>query len=129
MARRARNVVVVSSHAFAWDRALLATLRHRTLPFNSELDLEPLNEWRLGPRERLSLVAQFAAHQAFLQFASIADGDFSVDEWRVARKRGSDCRLVRVAARHPDPSTAPPMLALIHQFADAIDAPPLDVLR
>jgi len=129
MARRARNVVVVSPHAFAWDRALLATLRHSTLPFGAELDLEPLNEWNLGARERLSLVAQFAAHQAFLQFASIADGELSADEWRIVRKRGSDCRLVRVAARHPDPSTAPPMLTLIHQFADAIDAPPLDVLR
>jgi len=129
MARRARNVVVVSPRAFAWDRALLATLRHSTLPFGAELDLEPLNEWNLGARERLSLVAQFAAHQAFLQFASIADGEFSADEWRVVRKRGCDCRLVRVAARHPDPATAPPMLTLIHQFADAIDAPPLDVLR
>src|SRR5204863_7154999 len=71
----------------------------------------------------------FAAHQAFLQFASIADAEFIADEWRVARKRGSDCRLVRIAARRPDPATAPPVLTLIHQFADAIDAPALDVLR
>ncbi|HJW96290.1 MAG TPA: sigma 54-interacting transcriptional regulator [Thermoanaerobaculia bacterium] len=118
----------MSPSAFAWDRALLATLRHSTLPFNTDLELEPLTQ-NPGARERLSLVAQFAAHQAFLQFASIADGELVIDEWRVARKRGSDCRLVRIAARRPDPSTAPPVLSLIHQFADAIEAPPLDVLR
>src|SRR4051794_15828886 len=129
MARRSRNAVVVSPRAFAWERALVATLRHSTLAFDAELELEPLNEWNLGGRERLSLVAQFSAHEALLQFAGIADGEFSVDEWRVLRKRGSDCRLVRIAARHPDPSTAPPVLTVIHEFADAIDAPPLDVLR
>jgi len=31
MGRRARNMVVVSPRAFAWDRALVATLRHSTL--------------------------------------------------------------------------------------------------
>jgi len=129
MARRPRNVVVVSPRAFAWDRSLLATLRHSTLPFNTELDLEPLNESNLGARERLSLVAQFAAHQALLQFASIADGEFDAGEWRVVRKRGSDCRLVRIGAKHPDPATAPPVLTIVQQFAEAIDAPPLDVLR
>jgi|GEM_PF-5957699 len=129
MARRARNVVVVSPRAFAWDRALLATLRHSTLPFNTELDVETLTDASLGARERLSLVAQFAAHQALLQFASIADGAFVADEWRVIRKRGNDSRLVRIAATHPDPSTAPPVLTIIQQFAEAIDAPPLDVLR
>jgi DNA-binding NtrC family response regulator/tetratricopeptide (TPR) repeat protein len=129
MARRSRNTVVVSPRAFAWDRALLATLRHSTLPFNAELDVEPLTGANLGARERLSLVAQFAAHQALLQFASIADGELAADEWRVIRKRGNDCRLVRIAATHPDPSTAPPVLTIIQQFAEAIDAPPLDVLR
>src|SRR3954451_5928843 len=129
MARRPRNAVVVSPRAFAWERALVATLRHSTLAFDAELELEPLNEWDLGGRERLSLVAQFAAHEALLQFAGIADGEFVTDEWRVLRKRGSDCRLVRIAAQRPDPSTAPPVLTVIHQFADAIDAPPLDVLR
>jgi DNA-binding NtrC family response regulator len=128
MGRRTKNLAKVSPRAFAWDRALIATLRHSTLPFDAELDVVALGD-SLGTRERLSLVAQFAAHQALLQFAGVADTAFNAGEWRVVRKRGSDCRLVRVAAAHPDPSTAPPVLTVIHRFADAIGAPPLDVLR
>src|SRR4051812_46681977 len=118
MGRRIRNMLRVSARAFAWDRALLATLRHTTLPFDAELDVTDLGE-SSGGRERLSLVAQFAAHQALLQFAGVADTSFNADEWRVVRKRGSDSRLIRIGAAHPDPSTAPPVLTVIHQFADA----------
>src|SRR5690242_1694465 len=121
MARHSRTRFDVSPRAFAWERALIATLRHSTLAFNAQLELEPLQASSLGGRERLSLVAQFAAHQALLQFAGIADGEFVADEWRIARKRGSDCRLVRIAARHCDASTSPPVLSVIHQFSDAVE--------
>jgi DNA-binding NtrC family response regulator len=125
MARRPKNIIAVSPCAFAWDRAQLAVLRHSTLAFGCELDVVPLSA-SFGMRERLSLVAQFAAHQALLRFGGIADTDFAADEWRVVRKRGSDCRLVRVGAKTGE---APPVLTVIQQCADALGAPKLDVLR
>ncbi|HYH06764.1 MAG TPA: sigma 54-interacting transcriptional regulator [Thermoanaerobaculia bacterium] len=124
--KRGRATSVVDGRAFAWDRALVATLEHSTLPWDEPLALEPLTA--AGPRDRLSLLAQFAAHQALLQFAGIADGDFDPAEWAVVQKRGSDVRLVRVAARACDPSDAPPVLTLAQQFADVAGAE-LDILR
>src|SRR5436190_22667865 len=94
---------------FDWDRALVATLRHSTLPWHETLDATPLDRRNLGPRDRLSLVAQFAAHEAFLQFAGVADAECDPAEWAVLQKRGSDFRLVRVGARPPAPD-APPAL-------------------
>jgi DNA-binding NtrC family response regulator len=134
-AARERASLTVSLRMFGWERAGVAALRHGTLPWLNAfapevvLDAAPLREVRdLGGRDRLSLVAQFAAHQAFLQFAGIGDGELDAAEWAVVRKRGCDCRLVRIAARtHVD--DAPPVLTVIQQFADAIDAPALDVLR
>jgi DNA-binding NtrC family response regulator len=127
-ARRRSESQEVSLRAFQWDRALLATLRHSTIPRHQEsIAGTPLAEG--GTRDRLSLVAQFAAHQAFLQFAGIADSDFDPDEWCAIRRRGADCRLVRVGARPPDVGSAPPPLTLIQQFAEHVGAPPLDVLR
>jgi DNA-binding NtrC family response regulator/tetratricopeptide (TPR) repeat protein len=127
--RRGRDATTVSSRAFAWDRAVLATLQHATLPWGESLVLTPLAEMREhGARDRLSLLAQFAAHQAFLYFAGIADGEVDPAEWAVVQKRGSDVRLVRVASRHCDPLVAPPALTLAQQFADQIGAE-LDVLR
>ena len=138
-AARGRASLTVSLRMFGWERAAVAALRHGTLPwldaFASELvlDATPLADVHdLGGRDRLSLVAQFAAHQAFLQFAGIADGELEAAEWAVVRKRGCDCRLVRVAAKSSGddaPDDAPPVLTVIQQFADAVDAPPLDVLR
>ncbi|MBV9493762.1 MAG: sigma 54-interacting transcriptional regulator [Acidobacteria bacterium] len=117
----------MSRKAFAWDRALLATIRHSTLPREETLAATALLADG-GTRDRLSLVAQFAAHQALLQFAGVADGDFDAEEWCVVRKRGADCRLVRVGARTPDVSTAPPPITIIQQFAEYVGAPQLDVL-
>jgi len=42
---------------------------------------------------------------------------------------GTIGRLVRIAATRPDPPTSPPVLTIIQQCAETIDAPALDVLR
>ena len=126
---RSRRATAVSPRDLAWDRALVATLRHSTLPWDEPLSATPLAELRsLGARDRLSLVAQFAAHEALLQFAGVADGELDPVEWAVVQKRGSDVRLVRVAARAADPSSAPPVLTLAQQFAELVGAE-LDVLK
>jgi DNA-binding NtrC family response regulator/tetratricopeptide (TPR) repeat protein len=126
--RRAGEEVRVSLRDFVWPRELIATLRHSTLPFIAETTLHgvPITV-QLGSRDRLSLLAQFAAHQSFLQFAGVADGELDPNEWVVEQKRGCDSRLVRVAARAADET--PPMLTLAQQFAEAIGAPKLDVMR
>jgi len=132
--RRTRSAIAVDLGAFGWDRALIATLRHSTLPwfdgFAAEiaLDATPIADaGELGARDRLSLVAQFAAHQALLQFAGFSDADYDAAKWTIVRKRGNDCRLVRVAARHMD--EAPPALTVIQQFAESVAAPALESLR
>ena len=128
-ARAGRAASVVRAHAFEWDHALTATLRHASLPWDEELAATPLTALReIGPRDRLSLLAQFAAHQALLQFAGIADGELDPAEWMVVQKRGIDVRLLRVAARACDPSIAPPVLTLAQQLAERIGAE-LDLLR
>jgi DNA-binding NtrC family response regulator len=133
--RRARPAVAVSLRAFGWDRALVATLRHSTLPwfdgFAAEISLDAtpiVDAGELGARDRLSLVAQFAAHEALLQFAGFSDADYDPAEWAIVRKRGNDCRLVRVAARGMA-DEAPPALTVIQQFAEGAGAPPLESLR
>jgi two-component system, NtrC family, response regulator AtoC len=127
--RRGRVAAAVSGRSFAWDPALIATLRHCSLPFDEELAATPLADLEQpGARDRLSLVAQFAAHQALLQFAGIADGELDPAEWAVVVKRGADVRLIRTAARASDASTAPPVLTIVQQFAELIGAT-LDVLQ
>ena len=126
--RRGGPSAAVRVHAFAWDRALVATLRHSTLAWDESLALVPLPEaGSLGARDRLSLVAQFAAHQALLQFAGSNDGDFDPAEWAVVRRRGSDVRLVRLSARAADPTLAPPPFSAVQQFAERVGTG-LDVL-
>src|SRR3954454_3048470 len=122
--RRARSAIAVDLRVFGWDRTFIATLRHSTLPwidgFAAEIsiDASPLAEaGEMGARDRLSLVAQFAAHQALLQFAGVSDAEYDPAQWAIVRKRGNDCRLVRAAARHMD--EAPPALTVIQQFAEA----------
>ena len=128
-ARRASEVVEVSLRDFAWPRARVATLRHSTLPWgDAPSRAVPLaSVAQFGTRDRLSLVAQFAAHQSFLQFAGVTDGDVVASDWAIEQKRGSDCRLIRVAAR--DGCEARPVLTLAQQFAELVGAPKLDVLR
>ncbi|HUP49131.1 MAG TPA: sigma 54-interacting transcriptional regulator [Thermoanaerobaculia bacterium] len=135
--RRTGEVLLVSpAESFGWGVAAIATLRHCSLPWYDaagppvSLPATPLSAARdLGSRDRLSLVAQFAAHEAFLQFAGLADGGLDLREWAIARKRGADCRLIRVGARATDAGAAPPVLSLIQEFADAIGAPPLALFR
>jgi DNA-binding NtrC family response regulator len=113
----------VPAESFGWDRAVVATLRHSTLPWNESLIATPLADaGQLGTRDRLSLLGQLAAHQALLQFAGIADGDFDPGDWSVVQKRGADVRLIRVAARACDPSLAPPVLTIAQDFAERIGA-------
>ncbi|HET7705215.1 MAG TPA: hypothetical protein VFM36_03950, partial [Thermoanaerobaculia bacterium] len=135
--RRTGELLLVSpGDSFAWGAATIATLRHCSLPWYDasgppiSLRATPLGEaGELGTRDRLSLLAQFAAHQAFLQFAGIADAELDVTEWAVIRKRGTDCRLIRIAARLADPLSAPPVLSLAHEFAELVAAPPLPIFR
>jgi DNA-binding NtrC family response regulator/tetratricopeptide (TPR) repeat protein len=127
--RRGSTVSVVAASSFAWDNAVIATLRHASLPWDEPLPATPLPALGdLGARDRFSLLAQFAAHQALLQFAGIADGELEPAEWAVVQKRGSDVRLIRVAERSCDASLAPPVLTLAQQFAEQVGAE-LDVLR
>jgi DNA-binding NtrC family response regulator len=133
--RRARPAAAVNLRAFGWDRAFVATLRHSTLPwfdrFAAEISLDatPIADaGELGARDRLSLVAQFAAHEALLQFAGFSDADYEPAEWAIVRKRGNDCRLVRIGARHML-DEAPPALTVIQQFAESAGAPPLESLK
>jgi two-component system, NtrC family, response regulator AtoC len=125
--RRAREATLVAARAFAWDRALVATIRHSTLPWEESFAAEPITS-KLGSRDRLSLLAQFAAHQALLHFAGVGDGELDPGEWAVVQKRGCDVRLIRVAARAAEPSNAPPALTLAQQFAEVVEAE-LDVLK
>jgi len=133
--RRARPAIAVDLRVFGWDRSLIATLRHSTLPWfdgfaaGISIDGTPIAEsGELGARDRLSLVAQFAAHQALLQFAGFSDADYDPAEWAIVRKRGNDCRLVRIGARHMA-DEAPPALTVIQQFAEGAGAPPMESLR
>jgi len=126
--KRGVPAAVTGLRHFAWDRALIATLRHSTLPWEP-LTATPLSDSRsLGTRDRLSLLAQFAAHQSLLQFAGITDGELDPAEWAFVAKRGSDVRLVRTAARAIDASDAPPALTLAQQFAEQAGVT-LDVLK
>src|SRR2546423_596667 len=97
VSRRTSGVVEVSLRDFAWPLTQIATLRHCTLPW-CESSSRAIALGQFGARDRLSLLAQFAAHQSFLQFAGISDADVDASEWTVEQKRGSDCRLIRVAA-------------------------------
>src|SRR5258708_28131264 len=134
-ARRARSAIPVDLRAFGWDRAVIATLRHATLPwmdgYSPSISIEavPLDDaGELGARERLSLVAQFAAHQALLHFAGFSDAEHDPAEWAVVRKRGNDCRLVRAGAPAAGDG-APPTLTVLQHLAASADPPALHAPR
>ncbi|HXA19967.1 MAG TPA: sigma 54-interacting transcriptional regulator [Thermoanaerobaculia bacterium] len=134
-ARRSRPAIDVDLGAFGWDRAIISTLRHSTLPwidgYSPSISLEAMplgNAGELGARDQLSLVGQFAAHQALLHFAGFSDAGHDPAEWAVVRKRGNDCRLVRVGARATEDDT-PPTLTVIQQFAESAGAPAIESLR
>ena len=118
-----RDPIGVAAERFGWSLARLACSVHHSFAWNgSAVDPKTCvaldRTW--GERHRLSLLAQFAAHQAFLAFAGLQDGDFDPAEWTVVKTRGSDVRLLRVAARGaPDWSGATPFDHVI-DFAGAI---------
>jgi DNA-binding NtrC family response regulator/tetratricopeptide (TPR) repeat protein len=129
VSRRPGDTIEVSPQAFAWPHAVIATLRHPTLPWLERFNATPFADLRnSGARDRLSLVGQYAAHIAFLQFAGIADAGFVAGEWAVVRKRGADCRLVRIGACNADAGGASALHDL-QQFSEAVGAPALDSLR
>src|SRR5258706_3434249 len=132
--RRSRPAIEIDLGAFGWDRAIISTLRHSTLPWidgctpSISLQAMPLGDaGELGARDQLSLVGQFAAHQALLHFAGFSDAEHDPAEWAVVRKRGNDCRLVRVGARAAEDET-PPTLTVIQQFAESVGAPAVEWL-
>src|SRR3954452_120126 len=127
--RRGRSPTTVDLGQFGWDRTLVATLRHPTLPLHEPIDAVPLVECDdLGARDKLSLIGQLAAHEAFLQFAGVGDGECDPHEWGVVRKRGSDCRLVRLSACALA-AAGPPALTIVQQFAEAMGVSDVDTLR
>jgi len=94
------------------------------------MDATPLTGvTELGPRDRLSLVAQFAAHEALLQFAGVADDGCHPEEWMVVRRRGSDCRLIRISAQQGHSDTPGLPFNAIQEFAELVRSPGLDVFR
>src|SRR5947207_4507197 len=118
----------IEPDSFGWGMGVAALLRHSPLPWREALAAVPLTALPpLGGRDRLSLVAQFAAHQALLQFAGVSDGACDAAEWAVVQRRGVDARLVRLTAAAA--TDVPPPLTLVQQFAEAVGAPPLDALR
>ena len=134
--KRERSPATVDLRSFGWDRIRIATLQHSTLPWFEELaatramDATPLSaRGDLGARDRLSLVAQFAAHEALLQFAGVSGDGCHLDEWAVVRKRGSDCRLVRVSASRGAVDASGIPINAIQDFAEQIGSPKLDVFR
>jgi DNA-binding NtrC family response regulator len=135
-ARSRQAPLTVACAEFGWDGAAIASLRHASLPWFAEsgpsvrLEAVPLGECAgRGTRDRLSLLGQFAAHQAFLKFAGIAEERFRAEEWAAVFRRGEDCRLVRLSARESQQGEDDGELPLIHAAAELLDAPPLPVLK
>ena len=122
----ARRAIVVDLPNFGWDRAIVSVLRHSTLPWHEHVDATPLTALKdFGTRDRLSLLGQFAAHVAFLQFAGVSDGEFDPAEWAAVRKRGSDCRLVRISARGRAQESPPVLTSTISAIVRSIRRGPL----
>ncbi len=101
--------------ASGWAVEEVAFLRHASLPWtgrparNGEIDAEPLEKaasW--GEGDRLSLLAQVAAHLAFLRAAGIGWGRFAAEEWGASRRRSDDARLLRwsIGARDEEPAAS-----------------------
>ncbi|HEY0592200.1 MAG TPA: hypothetical protein VGF40_10565, partial [Thermoanaerobaculia bacterium] len=99
--------------ASGWAAEEIALLRHASLPWGArpqrsgEVDGEPLvsaASW--GERDRLAILAQLAAHLAFLREAGIPAGRFAADEWSASRRRGDDARLIRTTIRARDDESA-----------------------
>lgn len=126
--------VEVSLGDFACDAATLATLRHPTFPWfdacspKVTFSLSPIESVQ-GARDRLSLIGQYAAHQAFLQIAGVGDGVFDPAEWRVVRKRGCDCRLLRVRMRASSPGETTEPLTLVQEFGASVRVDDLAALQ
>lgn len=125
--------IAVSLSDFGWGAERIALLDHSTLPWyggfgeTMELAATPLTALTsLGGRDALSLVGQYAAHVAYLQFAGIAEHEFDASDWAVVRKRGADVRLVRIRASAAQGEGESPALTLIGSLAKVVAAPRLE---
>jgi DNA-binding NtrC family response regulator len=127
--------VQVSLTEFGWDPAVIATLRHCTLPWCEDagetlrIEGTPFTECATrGTRDRLSILGQYAAHLAFLKFAGIADSSFRPEDWMVVFRRNEDCRLVRVRAQRSE-SDEDAELSLVQSAASVLAAPALPIFK
>ena len=125
----------VSVESFDWPASLVATVRHPTLPWFPAVDDDPADATplssvsRIGERDALSILGQFAGYLAFARFAGIGTSVFDPAEWGVVQKRGHDTRLVRLTS-HPSRSTDEILaITLLDSLASRLSAPPLDALR
>jgi len=123
---------------FGWQPSLIATTRHSTLPWFTDVlpriampgatALTDIKGW--GARDRLSLTGQYAAHLSFLRRLGVVEAAFDPADWVAFRKRGSDVRLVRIRANHhhSDGGDGASPLSLIQSFSELVDAKGLKVL-
>src|SRR5687767_9629344 len=130
------NPLRVPFHEFGWDPGRRAALEHCTLPWfevsegEKSFDARTLDHAaRLGSRDRLSLLGQFAAHCAFLRFAGISPGEFQPGDWIFTRDRGTDPRLIRVRASSTNGFGEIPPVSLIESFGATLKVQSLDVFR
>ena len=117
-----------------WPDEGLACLDHSSLPwhegFAPEIEIEaiPLSKLAdVGGRDALSIVGQYAAHLAFLQFAGIDDHLLELDHWCVVQKRATDIRLVRLRGPLGEGDGETPVLSLVAALGRRLGAPDLAV--
>ncbi|HVT45908.1 MAG TPA: sigma 54-interacting transcriptional regulator [Thermoanaerobaculia bacterium] len=128
---RKRSLARVALAEFGWEPAVIAALRHSTLPWTDEqqteieLEATPLESaGSIGRRDAFSLLGQYAAHLAFLRQLALDDAHFDPSEWGIGLKRGTDCRLVRLRGVQSSAGDTPP-LTLLEAFAAQVGAPRL----
>ena len=127
----------VKTADFGWDAARVATLEHPTLPWYRSGDEESSLHGAAslaelgdgGPREKLSVLGQFAAHCAFLRFAGLSPTEFDPAEWIVVRRRGADSRLVRIRARSANGHSDIPLVSTVEAFAAIVGIDSLENLQ
>ncbi|MGK2856106.1 MAG: hypothetical protein ACSLFQ_02745, partial [Thermoanaerobaculia bacterium] len=125
----------MSAQSFGWPASLVATLRHSTLPWfpaanDDAAEATPLSAaGRIGERDALSILGQFAGYLAFARFAGVSTGAFNPTEWGIEQKRGRDTRLVRLLSPPSRPDEEGLAVTLLETLASRLSAPPLESLR